>query len=156
MQPQPNHIDITVEEKQRPDTAFESDATMADDAGFGAEEQSDSNFFTDTIDLLKQYVGDRITLVKLQSIEKISTVSASIASGVTLAVLGLFFLIFFSITLGFLFAYWLDSNIAGFGIVAGIYLLLIIIVVVFGKKIFGNLITKKIIQNSFKKKDDKH
>jgi len=112
-------------------------------------------FFTDTINLLKQYINDRITLVKLQSIEKISTLAASIASGVTLAVLGLFFLIFFSITLGFLLASWLDSNTAGFGIVAGIYLLLIIIIVVFGKKIFGNLITKKIIQNSFKKKDGK-
>src|SRR3954453_969712 len=152
MQPQPNHIDITVEESRRSGTSdFQQDPNA--EQATGAEQESD--FFTDTINLLKQYISDRITLVKLQSIEKISTLAASIASGVTLAVLGLFFLIFFSITLGFLFASWLDSNTAGFGIVAGIYLLLIIIIVVFGKKIFGNLITKKIIQNSFKKKDGK-
>src|SRR3954471_18195492 len=151
MQPQPNHIDITVEEGGRSYTDFQQDPNA--EQATGAEQES--NFFTDTINLLKQYINDRITLIKLQSIEKISTLAASIAAGVTLALLGLFFLIFFSITLGFLFASWLDSNTAGFGIVAGIYLLLIIIIVVFGKKIFGNLITKKIIQNSFKKKDGK-
>jgi hypothetical protein len=151
MQPQPNHIDITVEERVRPETGFEQEFNAAPESETGGE----SNFFTDTINLLKQYMSDRITLIKLQSIEKVSTLAASIASGVTLALLGLFFLIFFSITLGFLFASWLDSNTAGFGIVAGIYLLLIIVIVVFGKKLFGNLITKKIIQNSFKKKDGK-
>jgi len=141
----------TVEDDGRPKTDFQQEP--------GAEQatatEPESNFFTDTINLLKQHISDRITLIKLQSIEKVSTLAASIAAGVTLAVLGLSFLIFFSITLGFLFASWLDSNTAGFGIVAGIYLLLIIIIVVFGKKIFGNLITKKIIQNAFKKKDGK-
>lgn len=155
MQQQPNHIDITVEDMRRAGASFEEEPKMEHDAGT-AEQEAAGNFFTETIDLLKQYFSDRFTLIKLQSIEKISTMAAGIAAGVTLAVLGLFFLIFFSITLGFLFSYWLDSEIAGFGIVAGIYLLLIIIIVAFGKKIFGNLITKKIIQNSFKKKDGKH
>lgn len=117
------------------------------------DEQEELSFFEETKELLKSYVGDRIALIKLQGIEKVSTVAAGIASGVTLAVLGLFFLIFFSITLGFLFAHWLNSYAAGFGIVAGIYLLLIVIVVVFGKSIFGSLVTQKIIQNFFKKKD---
>src|SRR3954454_23450178 len=151
MQPQPNHINITVEDSRRSETGFQQEP----DAEQAAGTEQESNFFTDTIDMLKQYISDRITLIKLQSIEKVSTIAASIASGVTLAVLGLFFLVFFSITLGFLFSSWLDSETAGFGIVAGIYLLLIIIIVVFGKKMFGNLITKKIIQNSFKKKDGK-
>jgi hypothetical protein len=154
MQPQPNHINITVEEKRGPETSFEQESRTEQESA-SAEQEPGSNFFSDTIDLIKQYISDRITLIKLQSIEKISTLAASIASGITLALLGLFFLIFLSITLGFLFASWLDSNTAGFGIVAGIYLLLIILIVVFGKKIFGNLITKKIIQNSFKKKDGK-
>jgi len=151
MQPQPNHINVTAEDIGQSETDFRQGPNAEEATDTGQE----SNFFTDTINLLKQYISDRITLVKLQSIEKISVLAAGIAVGVTLAILALFFLIFFSITLGFLFSYWLDSNIAGFGIVAGIYLLLIIIIVVFGKKIFGNLITKKIIQNSFKKKDGK-
>jgi len=155
MQPQPNHIDVTIEDMRQSGAGFKQAHTTAGQESASAEQEAGGNFFTDTIDLLKQYISDRITLIKLQSIEKVSTLAASIASGVTLALLGLFFLIFFSITLGFLFSYWLDSEIAGFGIVAGIYLLLIIIIVAYGKKIFGNLITKKIIQNSFKKKDGK-
>ena len=131
MQPQPNHINITVEPKPGTDADFEQ-ARAGQEANFNEQEQAQpgSNFFADTIDLIKRYINDRITLIKLQSIEKVSTLAASIASGVTLAVLGLFFLIFFSITLGFLFSNWLDSETAGFGIVAGIYLLLIIIIVV--------------------------
>lgn len=129
MQPHPNSIHDTMEQPQEPD------------------------FFTETKDLLKKYISDRITLVKLLAIEKVSTIAAGIVSGVILLVLVLFFLVFASITLGFFLAHLLDSNTAGFGIVAGIYLLLLIIIIAFGKKMFGNLVTKKIIQNSFKKKN---
>ena len=117
-----------------------------------AEPQEEPNFFTETKDLFQSYIGDRLTLVKLQAIEKLSTSAAAIVSGVMLAILGLFLLIFVSITLGFLFSDWLESYAAGFGIVAGIYLLLVLLVVFFGKSLFGNMITKKIIQNFFKKK----
>ncbi len=129
MQPQPNSIHSTMEQQHEPD------------------------FFSETKDLLKKYVSDRIALVKLLAIEKVSTIAAGVAAGVVLAILGLFFLVFLSITLGFFLAGLLSSNTAGFGIVAGFYLLLIIIIIAFGKKIFGNMVTKKIIQNSFKKKD---
>ncbi len=148
MQPQPNQTYSTMEDYRQQEHAYQQEAEFQQEA-----QAPESNFFTETIDLLKQYISDRITLIKLQSIEKVSAIAASIVSGVILAVLGLFFLVFLSITLGFLLASWLDSNTAGFGIVAGIYLLLIILVVAFGKKLFGNLVTKKIIQNTFKKKD---
>lgn len=114
--------------------------------------QEKPNFFTEIKDRFQEYVSDRITLVKLQAVEKISVAAAAIISGVLLAVFGLFLLIFISITLGFLFSHWLDSYAAGFGIVAGIYLLLILIVIFFGKKLFGNAITHKLIQNFLKKK----
>ncbi len=114
--------------------------------------QEKPNFFTEIKDRFQAYVSDRITLVKLQAVEKISVAVAAIISGVLLLVFGLFLLIFLSITLGFLFSHWLDSYAAGFGIVAGIYLLLILLVVFFGKKLFGNAVTSKLIQNFLKKK----
>lgn len=117
-----------------------------------AEPQEMPNFFTETKNLFQSYIGDRIALVKLQAVEKVSTIAASIVTGVLLVLFGLFLLIFVSITLGFLFSGWLDSYAAGFGIVAGIYLLLVLIIVFFGKRLFGNAITQKIIQNFFKKK----
>ncbi len=117
-----------------------------------AEPQEEPNFFTETKNLFQSYVGDRLTLVKLQMVEKLSVTAAAIISGVLLLVFGLFLLTFISITLGFLFSKWLDSYAAGFGIVAGIYLLLVLLVAFFGKQLFGNAITQKIIQNFFKKK----
>ncbi len=123
-----------------------NDTTRLEDA------QETPNFFTEVKDRFQAYVTDRITLVKLQAVEKISVVTAAIISGVLLVVFGLFLLIFISITLGFLFSHWLDSYAAGFGIVAGIYLLLILLVVFFGKKLFGNAVTHKMIQNFLKKK----
>ena len=123
-----------------------NDTTRLEDA------QEKPNFFTEIKDRFQAYVTDRLTLVKLQAVEKISVAAAAIISGVLLMVLGLFLLIFVSITLGFLFSHWLDSYAAGFGIVAGIYLLLVLLVVFFGKKLFGNAITHKLIQNFLKKK----
>ena len=116
------------------------------------EPEPQPDFFTETKNLFQSYLGDRFTLVKLQVIEKLSVTAAAIVSGVLLAVFGLFFLIFVSVTLGFLFSHWLDSYAAGFGIVAGIYLLLILMVVLFGKRLFGDAVTQKIIQGFFKKK----
>src|SRR5579875_2954776 len=114
--------------------------------------QEKPNFFAELKDRFQAYVSDRITLVKLQAVEKISVAVAAIISGILLLVFGLFLLIFISITLGFLFSHWLDSYAAGFGIVAGIYLLLILLVIFFGKKLFGNAVTNKLIQNFLKKK----
>jgi len=64
------------------------------------------NFFAETKNLFQSYIGDRMTLVKLQAVEKISTIGASVVSGVLLFLFGLFFLISFTITLGFLLHIW--------------------------------------------------
>lgn len=116
------------------------------------EPKETPNFFTDTKNLFQSYLGDRFTLIKLQAVEKISVIAAAVVSGVVLFILGLFFLIALTVMLGFLFGHLVDSNWLGFAIVAGIYLLLILIVVFFGKKLFGNAITHKLIQSFLKKK----
>lgn len=116
------------------------------------EPKEKPNFFTDTKNLLQSYLDDRFTLIKLQAVEKISTITAAIISGVIIALLGLFFLIAFTVMLGFLFGQLVDSVWLGFAIVAGIYLLLILVVAFFGKKLFGNAITHKMIQSFLKKK----
>ena len=122
------------------------------DTTYTAAPEEENDFFTETKNLFQTYVSDRIALVKLQAVEKLSVTAAAVISGVLLVVFGLFLLIFVSITLGFLFSHWLESYAAGFGIVAGIYLLLILLVVFFGKQLFGNAVTQKIIQSFFKKK----
>lgn len=115
-----------------------------------AEEEPD--FFAESKSLFQSYLNERIALLKLQVAEKVSVTAGAIVMGVVLAVLGLFLLLFISITLGFLLSNWLGSRAVGFGIVTGIYLLLVLIVAFFGKQVFGNAITQKMIQSFFKKK----
>ncbi len=125
---------------------------LNDNTTYIEEPKEKPNFFTEIKDRFQAYISDRITLVKLQAIEKISVAIAAIISGVLLLVFGLFLLIFISITLGFLFSNIFHNYAAGFGIVAGVYLLLILLVIFFGKKLFGNAIIHKIIQSFLKKK----
>ena len=116
------------------------------------EPKEKPNFFTETKNLFQSYVGDRFTLVKLQAVEKVSVIAAAVISGVVLFILALFFLVSLTVMLGLLFGKLVDSAWLGFAIVTGIYLLLILIVVFFGKKLFGNAITHKLIQSFLKKK----
>lgn len=122
------------------------------DTAQAEEPKEKPNFFTDTKNLFQSYLGDRFALIKLQAVEKVSTITAAVISGVIIAVLGLFFLIALTVMLGFLFGEIVNSIWLGFAIVAGIYLLLILIVAFFGKKLFGNAITHKMIQSFLKKK----
>ncbi len=126
--------------------------SLNEDTTYIEEPEEKPDFFAETKDLFQSYISERITLVKMQVAEKVSVTAAGVITGVVLLVLGLFLLIFVSITLGFLFSNWLQSRAAGFGIVAGIYLLLVLIVLFFGKQLFGNAITHKMIQSFFKKK----
>ena len=122
------------------------------DAEYAEGSEAQPNFFAETKNLFQSYLGDRFTLVKLQMIEKLSVTAAAVVMGVLLLVFGLFLLVFISITLGFLFSNWLDSYAAGFSVVAGIYLLLVLFVIFYGKRLFGNSVTHKLIQSFFKKK----
>lgn len=79
---------------------------------------------------LTGYLDTRIDLVRLELQQKVSTALVGATHGATLAVLGLLFIIFASVFAGLALNSALDSTYWGFGIVAGIYLLLLVLVVV--------------------------
>ena len=79
---------------------------------------------------LTGYLDTRIDLVRLELQEKLKTIVISTLHGVTLAHLGLLFLLFLSIFAGMALNDALDSRFWGFGIVAGFYLLLLVLVLV--------------------------
>jgi uncharacterized membrane protein YqjE len=102
---------------------------------------------------LMGYIDTRIDLVRLEVQEKVKTAFVGVAQGVTLGLLGLFFLIFVSIFAGLALNEALDSTFWGFGIVAGFYLLLLIIFVVgVGKKLYQGL-ADKMLSNTIYKSD---
>ncbi|RYG00558.1 MAG: hypothetical protein EOO07_35295 [Chitinophagaceae bacterium] len=98
------------------------------------------------IDQLKEYVETRITLAKYKAIEQGTSVVAGLAVSLVLVVLALFTLSFASLTLAWYLSDILASTWKGFGIVGGIYLLLVLIILIAKSSI------EKSIINGFIKK----
>lgn len=113
-------------------------------------------FFEETQDLLERYLSNRVQLVKLQLAEKSARVTTLLAAGLIIAFLGFFVLLFSSIMLGFYFSEKLHSQFFGFGIVAVIYFLLLLLVVIFRKPLLDQFIFRKIVAILFDTDEDEN
>lgn len=102
---------------------------------------------------LTGYLDTRIDLVRLEIQQKISTALVGTIHGVTLAVLGIFFLIFLSVFAGLALNDALDSPFWGFGIVAGFYLVLLVLVLVGVDKSAFQGIVNKLLKDTIYKSD---
>jgi hypothetical protein len=102
---------------------------------------------------LTGYLDTRIDLVRLELQQKISTALVGTIHGVTLAVLGMFFLIFLSVFAGLALNSALDSPFWGFGIVAGFYLVLLVLVLVGVDKSAFQGIVNKMMKDTIYKSD---
>jgi len=102
---------------------------------------------------LTGYLDTRIDLVRLETQEKVKGIFVATVHGVALGVLGFLFVIFGSIYLGFALNQVLESPSAGFGIVAGLYLVLAVIFAVgVDKKVFQG-VADKLLNNTIYKSD---
>lgn len=100
---------------------------------------------------LTKSVGDyfdtyyKLTVVK--AADKATGIAASSLAGISIVFLGIFVLFFAGMALGVWFGQLLDNEVAGYLLVAAIYLLLIIILVALRKRIvfpfIRNLIVRK-------------
>lgn len=80
------------------------------------------------LDLVKEYTSKKLTLLKMEATEKSSVTAGTVTYLTLAAVAALFFIILLNIGLGFLIGTWVDNYGYGFLILAGFYLLLILIV----------------------------
>ena len=112
----------------------------------------EQDFFKDTKQKLQQYIQQRILLLRLEATEKVSRIASTIITSVLIIVVGLFLLVFASITAGLWLASITGSYIAGFGIVALFYLVVFLFIIIFLKKMLQNLFINKLIR-LFHKKD---
>jgi uncharacterized membrane protein YqjE len=102
---------------------------------------------------LMGYLDTRIDLVRLEAQEKVKTAFVGTVHGAAMGLIGLMFLIFLSIFAGLALNDALDSHYWGFGIVAGFYLVLLIIFLVgVDKKLFQG-IADKLLNNTIYKSD---
>ncbi|MCC2545788.1 phage holin family protein [Hymenobacter sp. BT175] len=102
---------------------------------------------------LMGYLDTRIDLVRLEAQEKVKTAFVGTVHGAAMGLIGLLFLIFLSIFAGLALNDALDSHFWGFGIVAGFYLVLLIIFLIgVDKKLFQG-IADKLLNNTIYKSD---
>jgi hypothetical protein len=102
---------------------------------------------------LTGYIDTRIDLVRLEVQQKVSTILVGTIHGAALAMLGLLFIIFVSIFAGLALNSVLDSTFLGFGIVAGFYLVLLVLVLVGVDKAAFQGIANKALKDTIYKSD---
>lgn len=106
------------------------------------------------IDLLKQYVENRIQLVKFNFIGAIANVAAGLVSSFLLLVMGLLILLMFSIALAFWLATFFESEVIGFALVGLVYVILFIVYAAFAKDGVELKIKDKIVESALADEDD--
>ncbi|HRI20964.1 MAG TPA: hypothetical protein PLA68_08410 [Panacibacter sp.] len=114
----------------------------------------EEDFFAESKTVLESYIQDRILLLKLQSVEKISVLVSLMFMGLLMALLSFFVLLFISIMAGYYFASLTGSMFAGFGIVASFYIILLILLATLGKKYLTVFITNLVIKIFFDQNAD--
>ncbi|ASK29080.1 hypothetical protein CEY12_02705 [Chryseobacterium sp. T16E-39] len=91
------------------------------------------------IETIKEYASKRIDLLKIEATEKSSLSAGMITYLVVLLVAFAFFIILFNFGIAFLIGKALDNYSYGFLIVAAFYLLVMILVIVFKKRIVNSV-----------------
>ncbi|MBZ5858216.1 phage holin family protein [Flavihumibacter profundi] len=109
-------------------------------------EQQEPGYFEQTEAMLRQYVNDRILLLKLKASQQSAKLAAQVFVLMIMVLLGLLVLLFLSLTAAYYFADLTGSLLYGFGIVAGFYLLLLIIVLLVRKKYLSPYLTNMVIR----------
>lgn len=97
------------------------------------------------LDLLKEYASKRMDLLKMEATEKSSLTAGTITYLAIAAVAALFFIILLNIGLGLLIGFYLGNYAYGLLIMAGFYLLILIIVLL-ARNSIKNGIANKIIK----------
>ena len=92
------------------------------------------------IDQLKEYAETQIKLAKYEAIDRSSKFLSSFITDMVVAMAFLLTFLFLSFALAFLLSTWLGSYWAGFGCMAGLYLLIAIIIILAKEKIQKPLI----------------
>jgi Fe2+ transport system protein B len=110
-----------------------------------------STFFNDLKNLVIEYIQTRLELTRLSAFEKIAKIVTYLIVGFVLALFFFFGLFFLSLMLGFYLSDLLDSQFAGFGIVAGMYFGFFFIFLLAGNSWMGRKITDNIIRILFEK-----
>lgn len=106
------------------------------------------NFISENFALLKEYVELRLELLKLQGVRMASRTLSILVTAFVVSMLALFILLF----LGLTFSAWISgltgSAIAGYAATAGLFLLVLVLVVLLRKPLLQNPLIRLFIQEN--------
>ena len=112
------------------------------------------------VDDLKNYLNVRIRIATLGVYEVVSKLLASLITNSVMLLFVFLFLLFGSVAAGFGLGEWLNSAALGFAIVAGFYLLLVLIILFTKSKLIEkplvNMIIKQLLKNLSESEDEKN
>ncbi|MBV4358031.1 phage holin family protein [Pinibacter aurantiacus] len=117
-------------------------------------DEQQPGFFENVQNLTEEYIQDRLLLLKLRAADKSARLAGLLVSFLIIALLAFFVLFFISILVGYFFVWVTQSLFWGFGIVAGFYALLLILVFAFRKKYIEKLIANIVIKVFFDRTAD--
>ena len=121
---------------------------------FSTEEDTSQTPRTDNLlGNLMGYLDTRIDIVRLEAQEKAKSTFVNVMHGASMAIIGLLFFVFLNLFVALVLNDVLDSPYWGFGIVAGFYLLVLVIFIVgVDKKAFQGL-ADKVLNDTIYKSD---
>lgn len=112
-------------------------------------EDNFSNYFNQTGKVAKEYVETRLDLIKLQAAGKLSKALALFFSLILAFLLFFFVVVFLGMVLGFWIAEMTHSFTAGFSCAAGLFILLLAILLIFRKPLIqqplSNLLVRELM-----------
>ena len=109
-------------------------------------EPNKSQFFADLRDLIVTYFQERLELAKALAYEKIARIIAFLFIGLLMLLFFFFGILFLSFMLAMYFGELLHSQMAGYGIVAGIYFVAFLFFFAFRNSFVGNAIASAVIR----------
>jgi UPF0716 family protein affecting phage T7 exclusion len=110
-------------------------------------------FFVQVKEMIEDYVDDRLLLFRLQATEKAAKASATLFITAIVGALCLILFMIISFIAGYYLSKAVDSYPGGFAILAGIYILLIFVVLWVHKKHTSKMIIDAVIKSSFNTKE---
>src|SRR5215472_18106427 len=113
------------------------------------------SFFAENKALLKEYLETRLEIYRLQSLRMFAR-SAGLLVWLLLSLfLAFLFLLFGGMMVAFWFYNLLHSQVKGFGLVAGLILVLFILLAIFRKALFVEPVIQLVIQKTREERADK-
>jgi len=100
-------------------------------------------------DFIKEYIDNRIQLVKLGLVSVLANLTAKLISSFLILIILLIIIFMFSISLAYFFGQYFQNIALGFAIVGGIYLLIFIVYMLFAKKPIDIKVKDTIVQAAF-------